>query len=66
MRDAAAATQSSVVEDGLGEDILLHVTSKWVDWYRDNARRPAGDTDQERSDAAAAPMKAKFLGDAER
>jgi hypothetical protein len=26
-------------DDALGDDILSHVTPKWVDWYRETLRR---------------------------
>lgn len=56
MREAIVSS-SSHPEDFLDDDILQHVTPKWVDWYRDNARRQPGEQDQERSEAVKAPAK---------
>lgn len=42
---AGQPAKQASVEDGLGEDILVHVTPKWVDWYRETMRRTAQDDD---------------------
>ncbi len=63
----ASAPQPAPKDDALGEDILQHVTPKWVDWYRENARNQSGETDHERGEAAKAQAKVKNAGgDAER
>lgn len=33
------ASKAASTDETLGEDILKHVTPKWVDWYRDTMRR---------------------------
>jgi hypothetical protein len=38
------ASKAAASDETLGDDILMHVTPKWVDWYRDTLRRqPDGD-----------------------
>jgi hypothetical protein len=38
------ASKAAASDETLGDDILMHVTPKWVDWYRDTIRRqPDGD-----------------------
>ncbi|MFZ9500501.1 MAG: hypothetical protein ACO27F_02935 [Beijerinckiaceae bacterium] len=50
---AGQPAKQASVEDGLGEDILAHVTPKWVDWYRETMRRTTQDDDEQSGKAAA-------------
>lgn len=36
---AQQALKAASNDETLGDDILAHVTPKWVDWYRDTMRR---------------------------
>ena len=45
---AQQALKATSNDDALGDDILSHVTPKWVDWYRDTMRRQP-DSDEARA-----------------
>ena len=39
------ASKAASKDETLGDDILMHVTPKWVDWYRDAMRRQPDEDD---------------------
>jgi hypothetical protein len=43
--------KQAIGDDALGDDILVHVTPKWVEWYRETLRRGPQDDDAERKRA---------------
>jgi hypothetical protein len=45
---AGQLVKQAMGEDALGDDILVHVTPKWVEWYRETLRR--GTQDDEADD----------------
>lgn len=48
------ASKAASIDEALGDDILTHVTPKWVDWYRDTMRRQPDADDARPAKASAA------------
>jgi hypothetical protein len=53
---ASQASKSASNDDALGDDILSHVTPKWVDWYRETMRRQP-DSDEARAVKDSEPVE---------
>ena len=44
--------KQAMSDDALGDDILVHVTPKWVEWYRETLRRGSQDDESDERRAA--------------
>jgi hypothetical protein len=60
---AGQPVKQAMGEDALGDDILVHVTPKWVEWYRETLRRGTQDDEADErmaaNDAQAASQAAR-------